>query len=166
MSQVAIQRVNAAGKKTLPIFDEIAKHFEAIERRAFDLFEKRGCELGRDVEDWLKAERELMGWPAAELAEKDGAYQMQITLPGFEAKDIEVTATPSEILVHAATKEEKKEEKGNVLWTEFGSNDVCRRFGVPNPIDVDKVTANLENGVLRVNAPEIAKPKQVAAKAA
>jgi len=166
MSQVAIQRVNAAGKKTLPIFDEIAKRFEAIERRAFDLFEKRGCELGRDVEDWLKAERELMGWPAAELAEKDGAYQMQITLPGFEAKDIEVTATPSEILVHAATKEEKKEEKGNVLWTEFGSNDVCRRFGVPNPIDVDKVTANLENGVLRVNAPEIAKPKQVAAKAA
>lgn len=166
MSQVAIEKVNDASQKTLPIFAEIARRFDAIRRRAFSLFEKRGCELGRDVEDWLKAERELMGWPAAELAEKDGAYQMQITLPGFEAKDIEVTATPSEILVHAATKEEKKEEKGNVLWTEFGSNDVCRRFGVPNPIDVDKVTANLENGVLRVNAPEIAKPKQVAAKAA
>jgi HSP20 family protein len=166
MSQVAIQKVNDANKKTLPIFDEIAKRFQSVERRAFDLFEKRGCELGHDIEDWLKAERELMGWPAAELAEKDGVYQMQITLSGFDTKDIEVTATPSEVLVHAATKEEKKEQKGDVLWTEFGSNDVCRRFGVPNPIDVDKVTADLENGVLRINAPQVTKPKQVAAQAA
>jgi HSP20 family protein len=166
MSQIAIKKVNDASKKTLPVFDEIAKRFEAIQRRAFDLFKKRGRELGHDLEDWLKAEHELMGWPAAELAEKNGAYEMQITLPGFEAKDVEVTATPSEIVVHAATKEEKKAEKGNVLWTEFGSNDVYRRFEVPNPINVDKVTANLENGLLRIKAPEIAKPKEIAAKAA
>lgn len=166
MSQVAIKKVDDASKKALPIFDEIAKRFEAIRQRAFDLFEKRGRELGHDLEDWLNAERELLGWPAAELAEKDGSYEMQITLPGFEAKDIEVTATPSEIIVHAATKEEKKSEKGNVLWTEFGSNDVYRRFQVPNPINVDKVTANLENGLLRIKALGIAKPKEVAAKAA
>jgi hypothetical protein len=95
-----------------------------------------------------------MGWPAAELSEKDGAYQIQIALRGFEAKDVELTATPSEIIVHAATKEEKRAEKGNVLWTEFGSNDVYRSFAVPNPVNVNKVTANLENGVLRIDAPQ------------
>ena len=163
MSQVAIKKVNDAGKKTLPIFGEIAKRFEAVQRRAFDLFEKRGGELGHDLEDWLKAERELLGWPAAELAEKDGAYEMQITLPGFEAKDVEVTAPPTEVIVHAATEEEKKTKKSNVLWTEFGSNDVYRRFEVPNPINVDKVTAKLENGLLRINAPEVATPKQISA---
>jgi HSP20 family protein len=166
MSQVAIEKVNDASQKTLPIFGEIAKRFEAIRRRAFGIFEKRGCEGGHDVEDWLEAEREFMGSPAAEVTEKDGAYQVRITLPGFEAKDVEVTATPSEILVHFATKQETKEEKNNILWTEFGSNDVYRRFGVPHPIDVDRVTAKLDNGVLRISAPEIAKPKGVAAKAA
>jgi len=162
MSQVAIEKVNDASQKTLPIFAEIARRFDAIRRRAFSLFEKRGCELGHDVDDWLKAEQELMGC-SAELAEKDGTYQMQMTLPGSEAKDVEVTATPSEILVHAATKREKKEEKDNVLWTEFGTNDVYRRFEVSNPINVDKVTANLDSGILRINAPEVAKPKEVAA---
>jgi HSP20 family protein len=166
MSQVAITKADESTKETLPIFNEITKRLDAIQQRAFDLFERRGRELGHDLEDWLKAEHETLGWPAAELAEKDGAYDIEVTLPGFEPKDIEVTATPSEIVVHAATKEEKREEKGNVLWTEFGSNDVYRRFAVPNSVDVDKVTAHLENGLLRINAPEIAKPKGIAVKAA
>ena len=32
---------------------------EAIARRAFELFEKRGRRDGHDVDDWLLAEREL-----------------------------------------------------------------------------------------------------------
>jgi HSP20 family molecular chaperone IbpA len=166
MSHVAIQKVKDASKTTLPIFEEIAKRCEAVERRAFELFEKRGRELGHEAEDWLKAEHELMGWPAAELVEKQGAYELEITLPGFEAKDVKVTATPTEVIVHAATEEEKKTEKENVLWTEFGSNDVYRRFEVPNPINVDKVTAKLDKGILRINAPEIPKPREIKVAAA
>ena len=165
MSQVAISRANDANKEALPLFREIAKRFEAVREHAFDLFEKRGYEPGHDQEDWLKAERELFGWPAAELAEKDGTYEIQVTLPGFEAKDVEVAATPTEVVVHASTQEEKKTEKGNVLWTEFGSNVVYRRFELMNPITVDKVTANLENGLLRIKAPESAKLKEIRAAA-
>jgi HSP20 family protein len=163
MAQVAVTRVNDAEKKTLPVFGEIAKRLEGVQRRAFDLFEKRGGELGHELEDWFKAEHELLGWPAAELTEKDGAYELEITLPGFEVKDIEVTATPNEVIVHAATEKEKKTQKDNVLWTEFGSNDVYRRFDVPNAINVDQVTAKLDNGILRVNAPKTAKPKETKA---
>ena len=162
MSQIAVKKLNGGGKEALPVFGEIARRFEAIERRAFDLFEKRGREVGHEAEDWFKAEHELLGYAAAELSEKDGTYEMRIALPGFEAKEVEVTATPSDIVVHAATKQEKRGEKDNVLWTEFGSNDVYRRFELPNSIVADKVTANLENGLLRINAPEIAKSKATA----
>lgn len=37
---------------------------EQIEQRAYELYLERGCEHGRDIEDWLEAEREL-----TELAE-------------------------------------------------------------------------------------------------
>ncbi len=166
MSQVAITKAKDAEKQSLPVFEEIAKRVAAIQRRAFDLFEKRGHELGHDVEDWLKAEHELLGWPSAELTEKDGLYQMEIALPGFAAKDVEVTATANEVIVHAATKEEKKTEKENVLWTEFGSNDVYRRFGVPSPVNVEKIAANFEDGLLRITAPKAQEPQQIQAKAA
>jgi hypothetical protein len=37
-----------------------------IARRAFEIFSERGCEHGRDVDDWLQAERELT--PSVETA--------------------------------------------------------------------------------------------------
>ena len=32
-----------------------------VARRAYDLYLARGCEHGRDVDDWLEAEREVRG---------------------------------------------------------------------------------------------------------
>jgi hypothetical protein len=32
---------------------------EAIARRAYELFQERGCEPGRELDDWLRAEYEL-----------------------------------------------------------------------------------------------------------
>jgi len=40
---------------------------DAIAVRAYELFLERGGEHGRDVEDWLRAERELAA-PASEAA--------------------------------------------------------------------------------------------------
>ena len=35
--------------------------YERIARRAYDLYEQRGRQEGRDVEDWVKAEQQLAG---------------------------------------------------------------------------------------------------------
>jgi HSP20 family protein len=159
MSQVQIQRISEPGAKPAAIFEEMAKRWNSVRERAFDLFEKRGCELGHALEDWLKAEREVCGWPAAELTEKSGAYELEIALPGFDPKEVEVTATPQEIFIHAASKTENSGEKGKVIWSEYGSNDVYRHFALPQPIAVEKATAKLDKGILRISAPQSAKPK-------
>ena len=39
-----------------------------IARRAYHLYLARGCEHGYDVEDWLRAERELNDAPGATVA--------------------------------------------------------------------------------------------------
>jgi DUF2934 family protein len=41
---------------------------DEIARRAYELFLSRHCEHGHDVEDWLKAERELKGATLSEAA--------------------------------------------------------------------------------------------------
>jgi len=38
---------------------EMQQAYPAIARRAYELFEKRGCEHGHDWEDWFQAESEL-----------------------------------------------------------------------------------------------------------
>ena len=32
---------------------------EAIAHRAYELYTERGCEVGKDVEDWVRAEEQL-----------------------------------------------------------------------------------------------------------
>jgi hypothetical protein len=34
---------------------------QIIQKRAYELFEKRGCQHGHDIEDWLQAEAEVAG---------------------------------------------------------------------------------------------------------
>jgi HSP20 family molecular chaperone IbpA len=152
MANLVVQKVENKGSKPLPLFQEIEKRFDEVRRRAFDLFEKRGYEVGHALEDWLTAEHEVMGWPAAELDEKDGKYELRMTLPGYDAKEVEVTATPSQIIVHANVEAEKKAEAAKCLWTEFRSNDICRQFELPEAIDVEKTTATLDKGMLHVIA--------------
>jgi HSP20 family protein len=153
MSQITINKAEETGKQTLPVFREVAKRFDAIKQRAFELFQTRGHGAGRELEDWLQAEREILGWPAAELAEKENAYEVQVALPGFDAKEVEVTTTPTELVIHAATRHEAKGKEKDVVWSEFGSNDVYRRFDLPSKIQIEKVAANLDKGILKVTAP-------------
>lgn len=167
MSDITVQKVNETGKR-VPIFSEIEKRFEEVRQRAFELFENRGCEIGHGLEDWIKAEREILGAPAAEVAEKESTYELQIALPGFDARDVQATVTPNELIIHATSSQEKKSEKGNVLWSEFASRDVYRQIPLPAPVDADKTTAKLEKGLLRVTAPKAveAEKKLAAVKAA
>jgi hypothetical protein len=59
------QRLLAEGTASRDAFSRIDP--EAIARRAHELYERRGREHGRDREDWLEAERELV---AARLEEE------------------------------------------------------------------------------------------------
>ena len=151
MANVTVQKIEKREAKPMPIFEEMEKRIGEVRQRAFDLFEKRGREFGHALDDWLRAEHDVCGWPAAELDEKAEEYELQMTLPGFDPEEVQVTATPSEILVHAELKPEKAEE-AKVLWTEFGPNNVCRRFAMPHPIDVEKTRARLDKGMLHITA--------------
>jgi HSP20 family molecular chaperone IbpA len=168
MSQVTIHRVGEQDHGTLPILGEIAKRFKDVERRAFELFEKRRCEAGHALEDWLKAEHELFGWPVAEMSEHADGYELQVRLPGLDAKHIHVTVSPQEIIVHSVPEREKPVESATVLWSEFEDPSLCRRFELPGPIDTAKVSTKFEKGVLTVSIPRLepAKPREITAAAA
>ncbi len=155
MSELKVQKVAAADDRTLPIFAEFAKQADRIRAQAYKLFAHRGAGDGHALDDWLSAEREV-GWPSAELAEKDGKYALKVALAGFEPGEITVTATPREIIVKAARKEEKQstdDARAEVRWSEFKSNSVFRRVELPASVDVEKISANLKNGLLEIVAP-------------
>lgn len=158
MSKVNVQKVAEVEARTLPVFAEIEELLDRVRERAYALAEARGFGGDRALEDWLDAEREIC-WPESELAERDYRYVLTMSLPGFEASDIEVMAAPRELIVRA-TREPRgaatgADEAGRVS---AASGEAWRRVEFSADIDVAQVTATFSNGTLTVSAPRKAEP--------
>lgn len=156
MPKVTVERVVDPAVSIPHVFEEMARRSGEIQRRAFELFLQRGCESGREVEDWVNAEKQLTGFsPAAELTEMDGEYALQMTLPGLSAADVQVTALPHELIVRAGARQERLSRGASVVWSEFGHGDIVRRIDLPEAIETESATANLEDGMLRIAAKKV-----------
>lgn len=153
MSKVNIQKVRSNDDRSLPIFSEFDELLDKIREQAYRRFEVRGFTGGQEVEDWLNSERELC-WPKAELVEDDDEFEVKVALAGFEPADIELTATPRELIVKAAHDYEKSDKDEKVRWSEFRHSDVFRRVPLPADVEVDKVKAEFKNGLLEIEAPK------------
>jgi HSP20 family molecular chaperone IbpA len=152
MANIPITKVKENGAESLSLLGEMKALAERVRQRAYELFQSRHSRAGSPLDDWLKAERELIWAPESDLVEKNGQFQLQIAVPGFDAKDIKVTAFSDALAVCAESAHRHEKSDGNVYFCEFGEKTLFRKFELPAPIDVDKVTARLEKGVLQISA--------------
>jgi len=152
VSQVAVDKIDETKAATASVFDELNTVSEGVRRRAFEIFERRGSD-GCAVDDWLRAERDLLWIPESEFVERGAKFDIRLSAPGFDPGDIHVVALGDALIVKAASTHTHSQTEGNVLhFCEFGQKTLFRRFELPEPINLDKVTANLEKGILHLTA--------------
>lgn len=137
-------------RKSQSLSNETSEWNDRIMRRAFEIFENRG---GPDLENWLTAENELVWKPPMELRERDNAMLLSMAVPGIEPKQIQIEATPEDLVVKAETRHEHREEKGSIYACEFHCGNMFRMIHFPKRIDPEKVKAEIRNGILNIHAP-------------
>lgn len=152
MSQIAIERIHGEKAETPSLLDKLQNAGERVRERARQLFERRGGECTCATEDWLKAEREILLMPEAKMSEKEGKFLIEVAVPGFDAKDVRITAAENELIVEAESSQKDQVEEGNLYFCEFGTKSFFRKFTMPAAVNVDRVTAHMEKGVLSITA--------------
>ena len=139
-------------RKKDTIWEDMEQMRDRVMRRAYNLFLGDGCRLGKDMEDWLNAERELVWKPAIELKEEDNEFKLKIAVPGVDPKDLDIEVTPEDLLVKAETRHERKEEKGRFYACELETGNLFRVVHFPKKIDTEKIKAEFKNGILTITA--------------
>jgi HSP20 family protein len=139
-------------KKTESIFDELKTMQDRIMHRAYDIFENNGRALGRDLENWLDAERQLVWKPAIELSEKDEAFHVSVAIPGVDPKALDIEVAPEYLLIKAEIHHEHNTDKGTVHTCEFESGSLFRSVRFPKKVNPNKVKAEFKNGMLYLTA--------------
>ncbi len=149
-------------KATDDFFVRFQRMYEAIARRAFEIFEGNGRIFGHDLEDWLQAESELLHPVHIDVAETDEGLTVQAEVPGFSPKDLEISVEPHRLTIMG--KRESKEEKRTkkTVYKERCSDEILRVVELPAEINTEKVKATLENGILTLEMPKAAPAKKIA----
>ena len=161
MSQVAIYKCKNIETTPQTLLDQVKAITDSIRTRAFNIFQNRNCGNGSDLDDWLQAERDVVWSPVSELVDDEKEFKARIALPGFDAKDIRVSAMPDGLVIEADATHTHEGTSGNVCFCEFSAKKLFRRLQLPVSVDVDKVTASVDRGILQVTAPK-ATTKQMA----
>ncbi len=136
------------------IFQDMRESFDSIARRAYEIFETNGKQFGRDVEDWFRAERELLHQVNVEIRESDDLLTLKAEVPGFESKDLEISVEPNRLTLAGKREWTKEEQKEKVLFSERRTNQLFRCLELPNEIIPEKVTATLKDGILELRMPK------------
>ena len=145
-----------------PIFVEAEKVFERFAevtketaKRAFEFFQRRGGEFGKELDDWFKAESEILRPVPVEISQTNGQINVTAAVPGFKPEEIEVSVKDNTLIISGKTEKEEKKEDESTFYSEFRSNRFFRNLTLPSEVDTEKAEASLKDGVLQLTLPKL-----------
>lgn len=102
--------------------------------------------------------------PAVDIFENEGELLLHTDMPGVLKDDISINIDNGKMILSGIR---RLQSTGSATWRELADVEFRRTFAVPQSIDVNKVHAELKDGVLRLHLPksEAAKPRQIEIKA-
>ena len=162
-SATAMQHVKEAVlvKQTPGIFDRIEELHNSIARRAFEIFEGKGRWPGRELDDWLRAESELIHPMHLEITESDNHLNVRAEVPGFNAKELEINIEPRRLTITGKHEAKDETKKGKTLYSELRASEILRVVDLPAEVDTSDVGATLKDGILSIKMTKTAAPKSV-----
>jgi HSP20 family protein len=102
--------------------------------------------------------------PAADVAESEAAYRVQLDLPGIDPKAIQLRVEKDTLSIQVDRKQPAAAAGETLHRSERAYGTFYRSFALPKAVDATRVEASYEQGVLTVSLPkrEEAKARTIA----
>jgi HSP20 family protein len=101
--------------------------------------------------------------PPVDIFEDADGILLKVELPEVDAKEVEINLQGNTLTLRGERKLERAEQKDGYSRIERWSGSFLRSFTLPTSVDVEKITAESKDGVLRISLPKKAetKPRQI-----
>ncbi len=102
--------------------------------------------LGRSMFDipWTHS------FPPANVRRNDEAYHIDLLVPGFDKKSLEVLVEHGVLIVRGTKKEEVPSDDATFIQEEFSMESFERRFNIATGHSDNRLEAFLKDGILRI----------------
>jgi HSP20 family protein len=127
---------------------------DAIARRAFEIFESRGGSPGHDMEDWFRAESELLHPVPLETTESNDEFIVRVEAPGFDRENIEIKVEPRSLAISGERETSDDEENEKMILSECSADRIFRSLSLLADVDPADVSTTVKDGILTVDLPK------------
>ena len=132
----------------------------AIAHSAHELFEARGREHGHHLEDWLRAESELLVPVSIAMSESKDRITARANVAGFQQSEVEVSVEPSRVTIFGKKKQSNgKAEAGTAKQTGSYPDQILEVIDLATEVMPERAVVRLQAGELNVEVPTVSKNK-------
>jgi HSP20 family protein len=110
--------------------------------------------------------RRAPSYPALNVWNNEDGLIVTAEVPGISSEDIEITVVGDTLTLSGTRKPDEMTEDGRYHRQERGYGNFHRSVEMPYPINISKVDATFQNGILNVKLPraEEVKPRKIKVK--
>ena len=142
---------------------------ELMEWRPFREISRLRREMDRLWDDYFGAGRRGLRpliaefAPPVDIKETDTEIMVKAEVPGMDAKDINISVAGDVLTIKGEKKSGREEKEENYHLVERSYGSFARSLALPGAVDLDKIEAKYDKGVLTITCPkkEEVKPKAV-----
>lgn len=139
--------------RLVPPFADMERWFEDMWRRPLSL-------LGSSLWPELKVAERYEISPSVDIYETDDEVVFKADLPGVKKDELDVNVTENMLTISGKKEKEEKVERENYYRYERSHGSFLRKFELPRGIDLEKIDAHFEDGVLKVTFPKTEEVKK------
>jgi HSP20 family protein len=125
---------------------------DAVAHRAYELFEARGSQHGHDVDDWFRAEAELVHPVSVDVWQLEQEVVVTAQVPGFRPEEVSIGVEPGRVLIWGSP--DPKPVASNA-YPIRASIALYHTLELPAKVDPSNATARLKDGLLKIELPKV-----------
>ena len=130
---------------------EAKELFDAIAKRAHEIYESKGRVREHDLDNWLQAETELFGQTLVSVKDSPESLTVLADMRNFTPKELEIDLQPERVTIIAKHQNQKELRTATDIRKEESSSRLVRSLQLPVKIDARHASARLNNGILELD---------------
>lgn len=121
-----------------------------------------GSDLFNDMDRFFDGSRENYN-PAVEIYETEDNFLLTLDVPGLKREEIQIEVDGNVLAISGERKRTWSEKNEKIQRQEKSYGFFKRSFTLPSTVNLEKIEAHVDNGVLELVIPkvELAKPRQI-----
>lgn len=92
--------------------------------------------------------------PQVDIWESDDAVTIVADMPGVDESGVDITLDKNVLSIHGSAAE-MKSDGYDLAYGEYRVGDYRRKFSLSNEINLSKIEANMNGGVLKIHLPKV-----------